>query len=80
MALQAYPPPEAKKKEKKVKDRGSRFPGATAATKTAGSATAPVESKADGHVEGKVKDEVDLASDAGTAMKNLDIKATENGT
>lgn len=28
ITLKAYPPPVVVKKEKKVKDRGSRFPGA----------------------------------------------------
>ena len=28
ITLKAYPPPVVQKKEKKVKDRGSRFPGA----------------------------------------------------
>ena len=64
----SYPPVELKKKEKKVKDRGSRFPGAAK----------EVESKPDGHVEGKTKDQVDLASGAEVAMKNLDV--TTNGT
>lgn len=27
ITLKAYPPPVVQKKEKKVKDRGSRFPG-----------------------------------------------------
>lgn len=64
----AYPPPEVKKKEKKVKDRGSRFPGAAKV----------VEAKPDGHVEGKTKDQVNLATGAEEAMKNLDV--TTNAT
>ena len=64
----AYPSPEVKKKEKKVKDRGSRFPGAAKV----------VEAKPDGHVEGKTKDQVNLATGAEEAMKNLDVPT--NGT
>ena len=64
----AYPPPEVKKKEKKVKDRGSRFPGAAK----------EVEAKPDGHMEGKTKDQVNLATGAEEAMKNLDV--TTDGT
>jgi tyrosyl-tRNA synthetase len=65
----AYPPPEIKKKEKKVKDRGSRFPGAAK----------EVEAKADGHVEGKAKDQVDLAADAEDAMRKLDVRTNGAG-
>ncbi|MCJ1450867.1 hypothetical protein MMC28_001201 [Mycoblastus sanguinarius] len=64
----AYPPPEVKKKEKKVKDRGSRFPDGAK----------EVEAKPDGHVEGKTKDQVNLATGAEEAMENLDVKV--NGT
>ena len=62
----AYPPPEVKKKQKKVKDKGSRHPD---------SATAKaVQSKPDGHVEGAGKDQANLATGAEAAMENLDIK------
>lgn len=64
---QAYPPPEVKKKEKKVKDKGSKRPGAKA-----------VEAKPDGHVEGAGKDQVNLASGAEAAMQSLDVRS--NGT
>ncbi|MCJ1297988.1 hypothetical protein MMC08_000777 [Hypocenomyce scalaris] len=60
----AYPPPETKKKEKKVKDKGSKHPGAAKG----------VEAQPDGHVEGKRKDQVNLGSDAEAAMEKLDIK------
>jgi tyrosyl-tRNA synthetase len=60
----AYPPPETKKKEKKVKDKGSKHPGAKA-----------VEAKPDGHVEGAGKDQVNLSSGAEAAIQNLDIKS-----
>lgn len=59
----AYPPPEVKKKEKKVKDRGSRFPGAKQG----------VEAQPDGHIEGKAKDQVNLATGSEAAMENLDV-------
>jgi tyrosyl-tRNA synthetase len=32
ITLKAYPPPVVEKKQKKVKDRGTRFPGAIVAT------------------------------------------------
>lgn len=82
IATKAYPPPEVKKKEKKVKDRGSKFPGGAK----------EVEAEPDGHVEGKSKDQadlvkaqvdlvkaqVDLSSGAAEAIKDLDIQT--NGT
>lgn len=55
----AYPSDQAKKKEKKVKNLGTRFPGAVK----------QIDTKPDGHVEGPSKDEVDLAKD----MKTLDV-------
>lgn len=70
----AYPPPETKKKEKKVKDKGSRHPGGGAANT---GATVPaakgVVAQADGHVEGEEKEKVDLAGGAESALKNLDL-------
>ena len=60
----AYPPAEVKKKEKKVKDRGSKFPGTAKA----------VDPKADGQVGGRQKARVDLAASAEEAMKSLDVK------
>jgi len=68
IATKAYPPPEVKKKEKRVKDRGSKFPGAVK----------EVEAKSDRHVEGKTKGLVNMAAGAEEAMKNLDVKT--NGT
>ena len=59
----AYPPPEIKKKEKKVKDRGSRFPGAKQG----------VEAQPDGRVEGEAQDAVNLATGAEAAMENLEV-------
>lgn len=61
----AFPPAEIKKKEKKVKDRGSKFPGAVR----------EVEAMPDGHVEGRAKDKVNLASGAEEAVANLDLKS-----
>ncbi|KAL8675057.1 MAG: hypothetical protein Q9168_000540 [Polycauliona sp. 1 TL-2023] len=63
IANKAYPPPETKKKEKKVKDRGNRFPGSKAG----------VEAKADGHVEGTAEDQVNLGTGAEAAMDKLGI-------
>ena len=63
----AYPPPVVVKKEKKVKDKGSRHPGAGAAK--------GVVAKPDGHVEGKGQNEVSLAESAAKAMENLDVAA-----
>lgn len=59
----AFPTPEVKKKEKKVKDRGSRFPGAKQG----------VEAQPDGHVEGKAQNQVKLATGAEAAVENLDV-------
>lgn len=60
----AYPLLETEKKEKKVKDRGSRHPGAVKG----------VEAQPDGHVEGEGKTQADLGSGAEAAMGKLDIK------
>jgi len=46
ITLKAYPPPEAKKKVKKVKDKGSRYPGAGKGGEAAKDSDAPAE-KAD---------------------------------
>ncbi|KAL8809673.1 MAG: hypothetical protein Q9200_003204 [Gallowayella weberi] len=64
IANQAYPPPEVKKKDKKTKDRGTKFPGAKGR----------VEAKPDGHVEGIAQDQVNLGTGAAEAMENLDIQ------
>ncbi|KAL8738309.1 MAG: hypothetical protein Q9181_000898 [Wetmoreana brouardii] len=66
-ANKAYPPPEVKKKEKKVKDRGTRFPGAKSG----------IEAKPDGHIEGAQKDRVNLGTGAEKAMSNLDIESKD---
>ncbi|KAL9100783.1 MAG: hypothetical protein Q9163_003879 [Psora crenata] len=60
----AYPSPETKKKEKKAKNLGTKFPGGAK----------NVEAKADGHVEGKGKDQVDTAAGAEDAMAHLNVK------
>ncbi|KAL6714617.1 Tyrosine--tRNA ligase cytoplasmic [Lecanora helva] len=64
----AYPPPPSKKKDKKPRNLGTMFPGAAKV----------VEAKADGHIEGISKEQIDLATNSEEAMKNLDIKS--NGT
>ena len=61
----AYPPLEAKKKEKKVKNLGTKFPGVAK----------DVVAKPDGHVEGKGEAHVNLATGAEEAMANLDVKS-----
>ncbi|KAG8532657.1 uncharacterized protein KY384_002534 [Bacidia gigantensis] len=63
----AYPPPEVKKKEKKAKKLGTRFPGGARG----------IEAKADGHVEGKGKTEVDLTTSSAQAMQKLAIRSDE---
>ena len=64
----AYPPPEVKKKEKKIKDKGSKHPGAGKA----------VAVEPDGHVDGRQKDNINLASGAEAAIENLSIKNAAN--
>ena len=64
----AYPPPVIKKKEKKAKNLGTRFPGAKK----------EIVSRPDGHVEGDTKGEVDLAKNTEEAIESLDIGT--NGT
>jgi len=60
----AYPPPPPEpKKEKKVKNKGTKAPGAK------------VEVQPDGSVEGQGKDQVNVASSADEAMKDLDLKS-----
>lgn len=54
----AYPPEQAKKKEKKVKNLGTRFPNGGN----------QVGTKADGHNKGPSKDEIDLIN----GVSNLD--------
>lgn len=63
-----YPPAEVKKKEKKVKNLGTRFPGNKSG----------VEAKPDGHIEGAQKDQVNLGTGAEEAMNNLDIKPKDD--
>ncbi|KAL8716007.1 MAG: hypothetical protein Q9220_000674 [cf. Caloplaca sp. 1 TL-2023] len=63
IANKAYPPPEVKKNEKKVKDRGTRFPGAKGG----------IEAKPDGHIEGKSKNRVNLGIGAEEAMEKLEL-------
>ncbi|KAL8704177.1 MAG: hypothetical protein Q9201_002675 [Fulgogasparrea decipioides] len=66
-ANKAYPPPEVKKKEKKVKDRGTRFPVAKPG----------IEAKPDGHIEGAQKSHINLSTGAEKAMSNLDIESKD---
>ncbi|KAL8831524.1 MAG: hypothetical protein Q9170_005254 [Blastenia crenularia] len=67
----AYPPPEVKKKEKKVKDRGTRFPGAKGGVEA--KPDGHIEAKPDGHIEGQLKDQVNLGTGAEAAMNGLNV-------
>ena len=58
----AYPPAEPAKKEKKKKDKGSRYPGAGS-----------IKTNPDGSIEGKGKEEVEVAKSAEQAISQLDI-------
>lgn len=65
----AYPPvvEEKKKKEKKVKNKGSRYPGGAK----------NVEAQADGSVEGKDAQEVSVGKSAQEALEKLDLAQQE---
>ena len=67
IALKAYPPPEVKKKEKKIKNLGTKFPGVGVG----------VEAQSDGHVEGRKKNSVEVSTGVESAMKNLDTRSAE---
>ena len=58
---QAYPPPPPK--EKKVKNKGTKHPGAPQG----------VVAQPDGHVEGEQKDKVSLGSGAAATIEKLSI-------
>lgn len=63
LTLKAYPVAECKKKEKKVKDKGSRHPGGAAPVAKAGADTiGGVQVQPDGSVDGPSKDAVSLGS------------------
>lgn len=64
----AYPPvvEEKKKKEKKVKNKGSRYPGG-----------AKVEAQPDGSLEGKDAQEVSVGKSAQEALEKLDLAKEE---
>ena len=68
----AYPPPPAPEKKKKVKNLGSRFPGAKGQQQANGS----VEAKPDGSVEGPGAEEVSVGKSA-EAMKRLSVGSTK---
>ncbi|KAF2753723.1 tyrosyl-tRNA synthetase [Pseudovirgaria hyperparasitica] len=63
----AYPPPPVVEKKKKVKDKGSRHPGAGAAKN--------VQAQPDGSVEGnpEAKDAVNLGKDSSEAIEKLKL-------
>ncbi|KAF2432193.1 tyrosyl-tRNA synthetase [Tothia fuscella] len=60
---QAYPPPPEVKKVKKVKNKGSGYPGAAK----------KVEAQPDGSVEGAGEQETDLGTNVRETLKKLDI-------
>lgn len=63
LTLKAYPPVEVKKKDKKVKDKGSRHPGAAVTVaKVEPHNREGVQVRPDGSVEGPSKGEVSLGS------------------
>ena len=61
----AYPPPvpDMNKKQKKPKDKGSKYPGASTA----------VETRLDGSVQGQKPEEVSLGPNAEEVIKKLEI-------
>lgn len=59
----AYPPPAAPEKKKKVKNLGTRFPGA-------------VKAQPDGSVQGEGAQEVSVGKDVQDAMKNLEVNGS----
>jgi len=70
----AYPPPPApEKKQKKVKNLGTRFPGAKGGEK-AEAANGSIEVQADGHVEGPKAQEVSVGKTTEEAMKKLSVE------
>lgn len=68
----AYPPPPVKEKKKQPKDKGSKYPGAAAASKG-------VDAMPDGSVQGEQREIVSLGTDADAAMKKLEIAGQEAG-
>ncbi|WPH00075.1 tyrosyl-tRNA synthetase [Acrodontium crateriforme] len=65
----AYPPPVVVEKKKKVKNLGTRFPGA----KPAGEAGAKIEAKPDGHIEGKDAQELSVGKITEEALSKLQV-------
>jgi tyrosyl-tRNA synthetase len=63
----AYPPAEPAKKEKKKKDKGSRYPGA-----------GNVQATLDGSLEGKGKEKVEVGESAGEALSQLNINGASS--
>ena len=59
----AYPRPEVKKKEKKPKNLGTKFPGGK-----------NIKAQPDGHIEGEGKEKLNLAQGADDALQSLSIE------
>lgn len=70
IAKEAYPPDESTKlkdkPKKEKKNKGSMYPGSST-----GASTPNVETQPDGHVEGQDKEQLDLASSATAAIREL---------
>lgn len=82
ITLKAYPPPEVKKKGKKVKDKGSRHPGGAPPPKEPileprTEEAAQIETQPDGSVQGPKKEEVSLATGVEVAIEALDVNKVD---
>ncbi len=84
IALKAYPPPEVKKKEKKVKDKGSRHPGGVPSkggpVEQGGvkkGETVGLETQPDSSVHGEKKGRVVLGAGVEAAIEALDVNKVD---
>lgn len=82
ITLKAYPPPEVKKKEKKVKDKGSRHPRGAPPPKEPlleprTEEAEQIETQPDGSVEGPKKNEVNLATGVEEAIEALIVNKVD---
>jgi tyrosyl-tRNA synthetase len=69
----AYPPPPAPEKKKKVKNLGTKFPGAKGGQQPNGS----VEAKPEGSVDGPGAQQVSVGKSTEEAMKRLSVGSTK---
>lgn len=82
ITLKAYPPPEVKKKEKKVKDKGSRHPGGAPPPKEPileprNEEATQIETQPDGSVQGPKNNEINLATGVEAAFEALDVNKVD---